>query len=141
MRHLLVVLMLMPAMASAEIYRWTDAQGRVHFAEKPGGAGAEQVEVKPQVVERDAATREREERSQKYFDARRDEKAQAQSRAASSRAERSKECGDLRYQLKQIERDGRYFTTDDKGERSYVSAEEVEAARSRLSSRIAARCG
>lgn len=141
MRHLLVVLLLVPAMASAQIYRWTDAQGRVHFSERPGGAGAEQVEVRPQVVERDAATREREERSQKYFDARRDEKAQAQSRAASSRAERNKECGKLRHQLSQIERDGRYFTTDAKGERSYISADEVEAARSRLSSRIAARCG
>ncbi|MFG0380388.1 DUF4124 domain-containing protein [Pseudomonas sp. zbq_18] len=141
MRHLLVVFLLVPAMASAQIYRWTDAQGRVHFSERPGGAGAEQVEVRPQVVERDAATREREERSQKYFDARRDEKAQAQSRAASSRAERNKECGKLRHQLSQIERDGRYFTTDAKGERSYISADEVEAVRSRLSSRIAARCG
>ncbi|WP_068829751.1 DUF4124 domain-containing protein [Pseudomonas sp. BMS12] len=141
MRHLLFVLLLAPAVASAEIYRWTDAQGRVHFSEKPGGAGAEQVEVKPQVVERDDATREREQRSQQYFDARRDERAQAESRAASARAERSAECGKLRQQLQQIERNGRYFTTDANGERNYVSEAEVEAARSRLSSRIAARCG
>ena len=141
MRYLLVLLLLVPALASAEIYRWTDAQGRVHFSEKPGGAGAEQVEVKPQVVERDTATREREERSQKYFDARRDEKAQAESRAASARVERNQECNQLRSQLQQISRGGRYFTTDSNGERSYVSEDEVEAARSRLSSRIAARCG
>lgn len=141
MRHLLVLLLLVPAVASAEIYRWTDAQGRVHFSEKPGGAGAEQVEVKPQVVERDAATREREERSQKYFDARRDERAQAESRAATARVERNQECSRLRNQLQQISRGGRYFTTDANGERSYVSEDEVESARSRLSSQIAARCG
>ena len=140
MRHLILTLLLLPALACAEIYRWTDAQGRVHFSEKPGAAGAEQVEVKPQVVERDQATREREERSQKYFDARRDEQAQAEMRAASARAERSKECGELRRQLQQIERNGRYFTTDASGERSYISDEELDAARSRLSSRIATRC-
>ena len=75
MRHLLFIVLLIPGLASAEIYRWTDAQGRVHFGEKPGAAGAETVEVKPQVVERDEATRQREQRTEEYFDARRDEKA------------------------------------------------------------------
>lgn len=141
MRYLAFGLLLVPALACAEIYRWTDAQGRVHFSEKPGGAGAEQVEVRPQVVERDDATRAREQRTQQYFDARREERAQAESRAASARAERGAECGKLREQLRQIGRDGRYFTTDANGERNYASAEEVDAARSRLSSQIAAKCG
>ena len=35
MRHLLCCLLLAPAVAGAEIYRWTDAQGQVHFSEKP----------------------------------------------------------------------------------------------------------
>ena len=141
MRHVVFSLLLLPALASAEIYRWTDANGRVHFSEKPAGEGAEQVQVKPQVVERDAATQEREQRLERYYEARRDERAQAEVRAATARAERGQECGQLRDRLRQIERDGRYFTTDANGERTYISAEEVDAARSRLSSRIAARCG
>ena len=141
MRHLLFIVLLIPSLASAEIYRWTDAQGRVHFGEKPGAAGAETVEVKPQVVERDEATRQREQRTEEYFDARRDEKAASDARAAQVRAERSKECSELRRNLSQIERDGRYFTTDANGERTYIDVKEVEAARSRLSSRIAQRCG
>lgn len=141
MRHLILIALLVPALASAEIYRWTDAQGRVHFGEKPGGSGAEQVEVKPQVVERDEATRQREERTRQFYDARREEKAQADTRAASARAERTKECRELRDNLAQIQRGGRYFVTDQNGERSYIDDEELEAARSRLSSRIAERCG
>ena len=141
MRHLLFIVLLIPSLASAEIYRWTDAQGRVHFGEKPGAAGAETVEVKPQVVERDEATRQREQRTEEYFDARRDEKAASDARVAQVRAERSKECSELRRNLSQIERDGRYFTTDANGERTYIDVKEVEAARSRLSSRIAQRCG
>ncbi|RDZ34404.1 DUF4124 domain-containing protein, partial [Haloferax sp. Atlit-19N] len=34
MRHLIFIALLVPSLASAEIYRWTDAQGRVHFGEK-----------------------------------------------------------------------------------------------------------
>lgn len=141
MRHLLFIAVLIPGLASAEIYRWTDAQGRVHFGEKPGAAGAETIEVKPQVVERDDATRQREQRTQDYFDARRDEKAASDARAAQVRAERSKECSELRHDLAQIERGGRYFTTDANGQRTYIDEAEIEAARSRLSSRIALRCG
>ena len=141
MRHLVFIALLVPAFASAEIYRWTDAQGRVHFGERPGGSGAEQVEVKPQVVERDDATREREQRTQQYFDARREEKVRADTRATESRAERNRECKELRSNLAQIQRGGRYFTTDASGERIYIDEAEVEAARSRLSSRIAERCG
>jgi len=56
MRALLMTAMLLPALADAQIYRWTDANGQVHFGQRPA-AGAEQVEVRPQVVERDDQTR------------------------------------------------------------------------------------
>lgn len=141
MRHLIFIALLVPALASAEIYRWTDAQGRVHFGERPEGANAETVEVKPQVVERDDATRERERRTQQFYDARREEQAQAETRAAAARAERSQECGELRNRLTQIREDGRYYSPEANGERRYYSDDEMEAARSRLSSRIAERCG
>lgn len=141
MRHFLFIALFVPALASAEIYRWTDAQGRVHFSEKPGGSGAEQVAVKPQVVERDDATRQREQRIQQYFDARREERAVAGTRSAEARAERNKECQELRSNLESIQRDRRYFVIDKDGNKTYVEADEIDAARSRLSSRIAERCG
>lgn len=73
MRVLLLLLALAPMLATAEIYRWTDAQGQVHFGQRPA-AGAERVDVRPQVVERDEATRQREQRSEKFFEARREER-------------------------------------------------------------------
>ncbi len=141
MRHLILVALLVPSLATAEIYRWTDAQGRVHFGEKPGTSEAEQVEVKPQVVERDDATRQREERTRQFYDARREEKATSDARASQARAERAQECSKLRDSLARIQEGGRYFRRDEKGERTYYSDEQVEAARGRLSSRIAERCG
>ena len=52
MRQLWLCTLLLPSLALAEVYRWTDANGRVHFGERPQ-AGAVQVEVKPQVIQRD----------------------------------------------------------------------------------------
>jgi hypothetical protein len=129
MRHLLLIAVLLPTLATAEIYRWTDEQGRVHFAQRPV-AGAETVEVKPQVVERDASTREREARTQRFYDA----------TAAAQREERAGECRDLRRRLAQIPEGFSYYRTDANGERIYYSDDETDAARRQLRERIAQRC-
>lgn len=140
MRHLLLLATLLPALAGAEIYRWTDAQGRVHFGQRPA-AGAEPVEVRPQVVERDADTREREARSQRFFEARREEQQQAAATAAAQREARASECRELRQRLEQIPEGYSYFREGDNGERIYYSDAETDAARHQLRSRIAERCG
>ncbi|VXB35385.1 DUF4124 domain-containing protein [Pseudomonas sp. 8O] len=139
MRHLLLIAALLPTLATAEIYRWTDEQGRVHFGQRPV-AGAETVQVKPQVVERDEHTREREARSQRFYDARREEQQQAAAAATAQREERVNECRDLRRRLAQIAEGFSYYRTDANGERIYYSDEETDAARRQLRERIAQRC-
>jgi len=110
MRALLMTAMLLPALADAQIYRWTDANGQVHFGQRPA-AGAEQVEVRPQVVERDDQTREREARSERFFDARRQEQQAAREQASKARAARDQECQGLRSQLSRLQLGGRFFVT------------------------------
>lgn len=139
MRALLMTAMLLPALADAQIYRWTDANGQVHFGQRPA-AGAEQVEVRPQVVERDDQTREREARSERFFDARRQEQQAAREQASKARAAREQECQGLRSQLSRLQLGGRFFRNDAAGERVYYSDSEVEAARQRLAMRISQEC-
>ncbi|MGG2396637.1 DUF4124 domain-containing protein [Pseudomonas sp. SH1-B] len=139
MRRCLLIALLLPVLASAEIYRWTDEQGRVHFGQRPV-AGAEPVEVKPQVIERDQHTREREARSQRFYDARREEQQQAASAAATQRQERANECRDLRRRLAQIPEGFSYYRTGADGKRIYYSDEETDTARRQLRDRIAQRC-
>ncbi|UYP31650.1 DUF4124 domain-containing protein [Pseudomonas sp. Z8(2022)] len=139
MRHLLLIAALLPTLATAEIYRWTDEQGRVHFSERPV-AGAETVKVKPQVVERDAQTREREARTQRFYDARREEQQQAEATAATRRQERNNECRDLRQRLAQIPEGYSYYREGADGERIYYSDKETDAARRQLREWIAQRC-
>lgn len=43
----LCALALLPAGAQAEVYKWTDEQGRVHYSDKPPASGkAEQVKIR-----------------------------------------------------------------------------------------------
>jgi hypothetical protein len=139
MRGLLLIAWMLPTLAAAEIYRWTDEQGRVHFGQRPV-AGAEPVEVKPQVIKRDSHTREREARSQRFYEARREEQQQAAAAAASQREARASECRELRTRLAQMPEGNRYYREGSNGERIYFSDEETDAARRQLRARIAERC-
>ena len=138
--RVLLCLLLLPGLAAAEIYRWTDANGQVHFGQRPTAAGAEQVEVKPQVVERDQLTREREERADRFYDARREEQAQASADAAERQAKRAEECRELRNRLASIPEGRRYYRPEADGQRSYYSDEQVDTARQQLQSRVSERC-
>ncbi|MBD2838070.1 DUF4124 domain-containing protein [Pseudomonas sp. JM0905a] len=139
MRHLLCCLLLIPAIAGAEIYRWTDAQGQVHFSETPQ-EGAEVVSVKPQVVERDQATREREARTEKIHDARRQEQAAAVEKAEVAREQRQKLCGQWRDQQGQLSYGGPYYRLDERGERQYYTDEQIESFRRKLAESLARDC-
>lgn len=45
MKKLLFVLLFFPLIASAQIYKWTDENGKVHFSDKPHDNKSERVEV------------------------------------------------------------------------------------------------
>ena len=139
MRYWLCLLVL-PGLATAEIYRWTDANGQVHFGQRPAASGAERVEVRPQVVERDQQTREREERTSRFYDARREEQAQASAQAAERQSKRAAECQDLRRRLANIPEGYSYYRTDETGERSYYSDQQVDTARQQLQRQVTERC-
>lgn len=138
--RLVLCLLLLPGLAVAEIYRWVDANGQVHYDQRPAAPGAQQVEVKPQVVERDEATIERQERTTRFYDARREEQAKATAAAAERQAQRAKECNELRRQLAAIPEGSRYYQSDAEGERSYYSDEQLDTARRLLRERVSERC-
>ena len=140
MRWLLLLLVL-PALAQAQIYRWVDAKGRVHFSQHPVTADAQAVEVDPQVIERDAATRERNARLERFQEARREEQAQAAQQRQQRRNEQMQNCRELRQQLASMPEGRRYYQDDGQGGRHYYSDEQLDAARLQLRSRLSEQCG
>jgi hypothetical protein len=139
MRHLLLCALLLPCVATAEIYRWTDANGQVHFGEAPR-AGAVQVEVKPPVAQQDGAVAERQQRTERFFAARRQEQQQASEKSRELQAKTAQECKQLREQYAQLDQGGTFYRVDAQGERDYYSETQIDSARSRLKARLAQRC-
>lgn len=140
MRHWWLLLILLPLLATAEIYRWTDAKGTLHYGERPP-AGAQKVDVRPQVIERDAATQAREERTERFFGARREEQAKTAVEAQQKQSSRNERCRALRSNLGTLNSGRKLYYRDDKGERVFYSDEQLNTARRKIDARLAADCG
>ena len=139
MRPFLLCILLLPCIASAEIYRWTDANGQVHFGEAPR-AGAVQVEVKAPALQQDAAAAERQQRSERFFQARREEQQQNSEKAQQQQAKTAQECQQLREQYAELAHGGTFYKVDAQGERQYYDEAQLDSARSRLKASLAQRC-
>jgi hypothetical protein len=139
MRLWWLVLILLPLLATAEIYRWTDAKGNQHYGERPP-AGAQKLEVRPQVIERDAATLEREARTERFFDARREEQAQNAAEVRKQQASRNQRCVELRSRLDTLNSGKKLYYRDAKGERVFYSDAQLDTARREIDARLTAGC-
>ena len=135
----------MGAMAN-EIYKWTDADGNVHYEDRPSGAvteerldltyrstdrGAVQARVQSRV---DAQTAREEARSTA---------AAAEQEAAENAAaeqQRRDRCDQARARLESYLQARRLYRTDDNGERVYLDDSQSQQARQKAEEQIAEFC-
>lgn len=132
-------LMLLVMPLHAQIYRWSDEQGRVHFGERPV-QGAEQIEVEPQVIERDAQVRQREHNLRRIMDVRSEERAAEQLRLTEQRNRQRAQCDDFRHQLAQLDKRVYWYEEDASGRRIEVDRKQVEARKAELTTLVQERC-
>ena len=133
------------APAYAEVYRWVDEHGNVHFGDRPPGEQAEAVELDERALNVQEVSGERLEQQKKILDAyaeeRRVRKEQAE-QAAAQAAERRQACHEVRDQLRQM-RDGGFvwYELDTDGERVYLDETTVRNRITALHEREQAVCG
>lgn len=134
-RMLVLGLLMLPLAAHAEIYKWTDAQGRVHFGDKPkNGQKAQEVEVKDYLPGSDAQTREITERGQRLMNAGADAKRQVEAKeaeaVASAEQDRARQCKEAKAYLRAVS--GPVIFTDDLGQPIKVTEKERVAEQKRM---------
>ncbi len=132
-------LLLVMAPSQAQIYRWTDEQGRVHFGERPG-QGAEQIEVNPQIIERDAQVRQREQNLRRIMDVRSEERAAEQLKLSEQRNRQRAQCDAFRRQLAQLDKRVFWYEEDASGRQIEVDRKRVEARKAELTTLVQERC-
>jgi hypothetical protein len=120
------------AAGAQEIHRWTDAQGRVHFGDRPPEAAGTYA---PSGTEAAAAAAspseaERAQRRQKMLDAyqqERADRAEGEARQKAEEAERQRRCAHARDRLARYERGGRIYEPLPNGEQRFLSDDERDA--------------
>jgi len=147
---LLAVLGLATAFAAgaSEIYKWIDADGNVHYGDRPVGPNANTAErllivSKPtdpsQVQAMVDARRERQSASLEAREQRaEEEKTRSQKRAEA--ADQAKQCESARATLQKYTQSRRLYRLDDSGERVYLDEQQMEEARQRMQAQVEEYC-
>jgi flagellar biosynthesis GTPase FlhF len=142
---LALVLIGASATAVGQIYKWTDEEGNVHFGDKPVGEDTERVAIQ--------SRRTNSERVESQVQARAAAAAKtAEEEAAAAPAgpteeelqarleERAKKCDTYRERLQRFVQSRRIYREDEKGERVYMSEEEMQEAREKVENQVQDYC-
>jgi hypothetical protein len=136
-----------PFSAVAEVYRWVDADGQVHYGERPPPQGARRIELPATTesdLEPDREAADRRARQQRLLDAyeyERERKEAAAAEAARSRQADAARCADLQQRWRRLSFGGPVYYRRADGDRDYLSDEQREAAKERLRPAYRAACG
>ena len=128
---------------SAEVYRWVDAQGQVHFEDRSQAqSGSDARSYTPPA----AATedpQQRMDKTRKLLNAYQVERQQAREQQEQQKqelAKRTRQCAIARDNLRQYQQYGGIYRLDDEGQRVYLSDQERAALIQRSRDDIARWC-
>jgi hypothetical protein len=116
---LFVVLAALPA--AADVYRWVEKDGRVHFGDRPPPGSAERITV-PVAPAPDAGLKHRRLKQRRLLDAFEEERqlqGQAAKEAAQEAERRRQFCRQAQHRLRGIEASRRVYELDEHGNRAY----------------------
>jgi len=125
----MAILLLGPQAAARDVYKWVDANGKVHYGDRPEAAAAKKLEVRaaePTPDENAAARDEKTRRLLKQFEQERAEDAEAQARIAEEKAMRRENCLKARDLLEKY-RNASYLYEDGEGKDHRVLTKEERA--------------
>lgn len=126
MKGIIALLALLPLLASAEVYRWQDAEGNWHFGDQPPQVQHEKMDIKaPPKLGQGERVREINQRTLRL---RESEKARQQEQAAREKKEQdtqARKCRDAREKLKRLH--GRFVYRDDEGNITHPTMDKVRA--------------
>jgi hypothetical protein len=126
MKNFVLVLLLLPLAAAADMYKWVDKDGSVHYSQTPPAAAAERISVTPPPTA-GAADNGLKKFSDNY-DKQAKEQAKKDSEAAAKQQERSQKCAQAKAQLDQLQNSPlhRLAQTDDSGNVSRMTPEQQQ---------------
>lgn len=134
---LLLTCLLASPFAGAEIYKWVDENGRMHFSDSPPGEGrqAEEVKIKTQSVDMEGARRSSDRFTQPKSNVRSEREQQRQAQA---QAQKNRACQQLWNRILKVSGPVRFL--DEDGKEVRVSEQERKEREARLRKEYKERC-
>jgi hypothetical protein len=128
---LCAALILWSAVASAVVYKWTDAQGNVHYGDQPpNGVKAEIVEgLGYHVSSLNAAPAPAQSAAQPAAATPAKDKPLDPAAADAAAAAREQQCATAQARLKQANEGRHLFKAGPNGERDYLTSDQIDAER------------
>ncbi len=138
--------LLLSAGALAGVYKWVDAQGNVHYSDKPQVQDAEQVEIESRPTDparvsaqREALQEQAQEHSQQRAEQRQAKKEQ-EAESADEAEKRAAACTKARERRERYQTAHRLYKPLPDGERQYLTDEEIDKARADADAEVAKWC-
>ncbi|MGD8913531.1 MAG: DUF4124 domain-containing protein [Candidatus Thiodiazotropha sp.] len=140
----LLVLFLMALPLYAEVYKWVDEEGRVHFSDRAEGATSTEIQIREQQqLQSSDGQYDRQLKMQRMLDVyaeERAEKKEAQQKQQAEAKKRKQYCARAKDRYKTHIRASGIYDLGDDGERRYMSEEERARHIKQLKSEIARWC-
>jgi hypothetical protein len=134
-RILLIALALLCApslLMAAKIYKWVDADGNVHYGERPPSNQAQELNIRQAPPSPKAAAPTSDNRLEattkllESMEKDRQQKAEAQKKSAEEQRVRTENCSRARKRVAGLRIGGRQFEMTEAGERHYLDDAEVQ---------------
>lgn len=144
----LLGLFVLSGVAHAEIFKWVDANGKVHYSDRKSSTQAQTLNVKTGASTLDQTSDEVEQRLQyqqkyvNYLQSERLERQEKRQQAQQAADKKKKLCAALQDQLKSYNQGKyRWYELDEaSGDRKYLSDEQIEAKKQELQTEIKSNC-
>jgi hypothetical protein len=130
----------------ADVYMWRDADGTVHYGDKPGSEDAKKLDIETRQTDRATVARRYEQRqtarteSNAAMAERRAEAGQQAADAAAEREQKAARCEEARERLRSYVNSRRLYRLDESGERQYLDDAEIAAARAKAEEAVNEHC-
>jgi hypothetical protein len=141
------LLLAVPLAAAAEVFRWTDENGQVHYGQRPPPGGADRLDLPqtaPSDVGADLTAAQRRDRRQRLLDAydyEREQKKAQRSREENERQRAAVNCQKLQRQWRKLTYPRPLYVTGADGEREYLSDAQRESEKARMRPAYVQACG
>ena len=130
---------------AGDIYKWVDAEGNVHYEDRPLSDGAERVAIESRSTDRAAASAQASATAESWAEARaarreaRDEQPSAEELRAEAE-EKRQQCAAYREKLQQMLTSRRLYREGENGERVYLDDSQIDEARATATTQVEEFC-